>query len=249
MTSMTALIGLPILGLLAGWVVNYLADVLPVAGSIAQPACWNCGTALPWGRSLLFLRCTVCGRWRRPRAAVVELALPVALLYLWLVPAHKLEFPLAALLLAYLLLITVIDLEHRLILYITSIAGLFLGLGIGIHLHGLGVTLAGGAAGYGIMLVFYLLGLLFVRYMSKRRGQPIDEVALGYGDVNLAGIAGLLLGWPGIVFGLLFTILAGGIASLVVITVMLARRRYHAFSAIPYGPFLVLSIVVLLLRP
>lgn len=246
---MTAFVGLPILGLVGGWIINYLADVLPTAGSLVRPACWNCGTPLPWGRSLLFLRCKVCGHWRQRRTAVVELTLAAALLYLWLVPAHKLEFPLAALLFAYLLLITVIDLEHRLILHITSIAGLFLGLGIGIHLHGLGVTLAGAAAGYGIMLAFYLLGVLFVRYMSKRRGRAIDEVALGYGDVNLAGIAGLLLGWPGIVFGLLFTVLAGGVASLVVIAVMLARRRYHAFSAIPYGPFLVLSILVLLLRP
>jgi len=29
-----------------------------------------------------------------------------------------------------------------------------------------------------------------------------DEVALGFGDVNLAGIMGLLLGWPGITAGL-----------------------------------------------
>jgi leader peptidase (prepilin peptidase)/N-methyltransferase len=249
MMPMLPLLGLPILGLLAGCVINYLADVLPAAGSMAQPDCWNCGSPLPWNRYLLFRRCGVCGKWRRPRALIVEFALAAALLYLWLVPAHKLEFPLAGLLFAYLLLITVIDVEHRLILHITSIAGLVLGLGIGIHLHGLGVTLAGGAAGFGIMLAFYLLGLLFIKYVSRRRGEAVNEVALGYGDVNLAGIAGLLLGWPGIVFGLLFTVLAGGLASIVVIVVMLARRRYHAFSAIPYGPFLVLSILVLLLRP
>jgi len=242
-------LGVLVLGLVAGWIVNYLADVLPAAGFLTQPVCWNCGSALPWKRYFLFRRCAVCSRWRRARTPIVELTIPVALLYLWLVPPHRLEYPLAAILFVYLALITVVDMEHRLILHVTSFAGLLLGLGIGTHLHGLTPTLAGGAAGYGIMLVFYALGVLFVRYMNRRRAKPIDEVALGYGDVNLAGIAGLLLGWPGIIFGLLFTILAGGLASAAVIVVMLVRRRYHAFSAIPYGPFLVLSIAVLLLRP
>jgi len=177
------------------------------------------------------------------------LAMPAALLYLWRWPPHQLEVPLAAGLVIFLALITVIDVEHRLILHSTSAVGALIGVGIGTHLHGAATTLIGGAAGYGIMLVFYLFGELFVRYMSKRRGEPISEVALGYGDVNLAGIAGLLLGWPGIVFGLLFAILAGGVGSLAVVAGMLIRRQYRSFSAIPYGPFLVLAIAVLLLRP
>ena len=131
----------------------------------------------------------------------------------------------------------------------TSIAGALIGLAIGIHLHGIVVTLIGGAVGFGIMLAFYFLGEVFVRYMSKRRNEAIDEVALGFGDVNLAGITGLLLGWPGIILGLMFTILAGGLISLLVVVVMLVRRQYKAFSAIPYGPFMILSIFVLLLRP
>jgi leader peptidase (prepilin peptidase)/N-methyltransferase len=168
--------------------------------------------------------------------------------YTWIIPNRIGYWP-GILLFTYFGLVVVIDLEHRLILHKTSIAGALIGLGIGIYLHGVPAALLGGLAGFAIMLLFYLLGELFVRYMSRRRGEAIDEVALGYGDVNLAGIVGLLLGWPAIIFGLLFTILAGGVASLIVIAVMLIRRRYHAFSAIPYGPFLVLSIVLLLLPP
>ena len=99
------------------------------------------------------------------------------------------------------------------------------------------------------MLAFYFLGEVFVRFMSKRRNETIEEVALGFGDVNLAGITGLLLGWPGIILGLLFAILAGGLVSLLIVIGMLIRRQYKAFSAIPYGPFMILSILVLLLRP
>jgi leader peptidase (prepilin peptidase)/N-methyltransferase len=160
-----------------------------------------------------------------------------------------LEVPAALLLATFLVLIAVIDIEHRLILHVTSVVGALLGLAIGIHLHELVATLVGGAAGYGLMLLIYLLGEAFMRVMAKRRGEPIEEVALGYGDVNLAGTTGLLLGWPGIAFGLVLTILAGGLVSLIVVVAMLIRRRYRAFSAIPYGPFLILSIVVLLFRP
>ena len=99
------------------------------------------------------------------------------------------------------------------------------------------------------MLVLYLLGEVFVRQVSRRRGEPVTEVALGFGDVTLAGIAGLFLGWPGIAFGLILTIFAGGVFSLILVLVMLARHRYRAYSAIAYGPFLALSIAVLLLRP
>jgi leader peptidase (prepilin peptidase)/N-methyltransferase len=180
---------------------------------------------------------------------IIQALIPVLTVYLWLVPPRQLEFPLAFILLLFLMLIATIDIEHRLILHMTSIAGAVIGLGMGIHLHGLVPTLIGGAAGFGVMLVFYFLGEVFVRYMSKRRNETIDEVALGYGDVNLAGITGLLLGWPGIILGLLFTILAGGLISLLVVVVMLIRRKYEAFSAIPYGPFMILSILFFLFRP
>jgi prepilin signal peptidase PulO-like enzyme (type II secretory pathway) len=104
----------------------------------------------------------------------------------------------------------------------------------------------GGAAGFGIMLGFYLLGELFARWLRSRRGLPPEEVALGFGDVNLAGILGLLLGWPGITAGLILAILLGGAGSLLYILWMVIRRRYQSMAAIPYGPFMVLAAVILL---
>jgi leader peptidase (prepilin peptidase)/N-methyltransferase len=74
----------------------------------------------------------------------------------------------------------------------------------------------------------------------------LSEVALGFGDVNLAGVMGLLLGWPGIVLGLVLAIFLGGFVSLIYIVIMLITRRYKTFAAIPYGPFLVLGGVILI---
>jgi len=150
------------------------------------------------------------------------------------------------LLLLYFGVVVVIDVEHRLILHPVSLVGALLGLGVGIWAHGMQSTLIGGIAGFGIMLAFHGFGNLFARLMARLRGAEIDEVALGFGDVNLSGVLGLLLGWPGIVGGLLLAILLGGVVSLFYLVFMLILRRYRIFTAIPYGPFLVASAVLLL---
>ena len=98
------------------------------------------------------------------------------------------------------------------------------------------------------MLVFYFLGEFFVKRMAKKRGLSSDEVALGFGDVNLSGILGLLLGWQLIFVCLFFAILVGGLVSLVIIVGMLIAKKYKAFTAIPYAPFLILSAVYFLFR-
>jgi leader peptidase (prepilin peptidase)/N-methyltransferase len=166
----------------------------------------------------------------------------------WLFPGQTLTFPLAFLLLVYLTVVLVIDIEHRLILHPVSIIGAVIGFGIGILLRGghsvvYGITssLLGGAAGFGVMLVIYYLGELFIKQVSKKRGISSDEVALGFGDVNLAGILGLLLGWRAIFACLFFAIFIGGLVSLVIIVRMLILKKYKSFTAIPYAPFLILS--------
>ncbi len=236
------------LGWLAGYLVNYLSDVLPVTRRFSQPACPKCNQSLPWKEYLLLRGCPACGGGRSKRTYLPQAVMVAGSIYLWLVPPARLDFPLALLLLAWLGVVFVIDLEHRLILHPVSIVGALLGFGIGLVAHGLVPTLIGGAFGFGVMLVFYFFGEVFARFMSKRRGEEIEEVALGFGDVNLCGVTGLLLGWPVILAGLLFTIFAGGIASLLVIAVLLLRKRYQAFTPIPYAPFLILSILFYLFR-
>ena len=237
-----------LLGLFAGYVTNYISDVLPFTRRLSQPACPKCGEVFDWGDYLLFKNCASCGNKRSPRTYIVLLALIVGTIYIWLNPPVLINFLLAYIVLTYLSVVFVIDLEHRLIMHPVSITGAFLGLMVGIFAHGLVPTLLGGAFGFGSMLLLYYLGEAFTRYMSKRRGEIIDEVALGFGDVNLCGVTGLLLGWPVILAGLLFTIFAGGIGSLLVIAYMLIRKRFNAFTPIPYAPFLILSVLFYLFR-
>ena len=237
-----------ILGIVAGYLVNYLSDVLPFTRRFSQPTCPKCGEAIDWKDYLLLQACRSCGHKRNIRTYVVLVVFVAATVFLWFRPPTRINFLLAYFLLAYLGVVFVIDLEYRLIMHPVSITGAVLGLGIGFYAHGPVPTLLGGAFGFGSMLLLYYLGEAFTRYMSKRRGEAIDEVALGFGDVNLCGVTGLLLGWPVILAGILFTIFAGGIGSLIVIASMLIRKRYSAFTPIPYAPFLILSILFYLFR-
>ena len=237
--------------LILGWIganlVNYLADVLPNERKITVPKCNRCGEHLTWKFYILLDSCRHCGAKPYLRHKVV---LILGLVFTGLLS----QFPLeslgnygAILWLVYFSVVIVIDLEHRLILHPVSITGAGLGLIFGSVNHGFLNTIMGGAAGFGLMLIFYFLGELFVWFLSKSRGEEIEEIALGFGDVNLAGVIGLLLGWPGIIAGIILAILIGGVVSGGFLVLQVLRKKYQAYQALPYGPFLVLSAVVWLL--
>jgi leader peptidase (prepilin peptidase)/N-methyltransferase len=240
-------------GLLAGWLVNYLADVLPHTRRFSHPTCLHCQAPLSLGKFLSLGACPTCGKNRTVRTWIVQVVAVASSLYLWLYPHEALGYWIGFLILVYFALVFVIDLEHRLIMHPVSIVGAFIGLGVGIYLNGILSTLLGGLGGFGIMLVFYLFGVLFARYRERKMvaaGQePDDEEALGAGDVILAGVLGLFLGWPLIWFGLLVGILLGGLITVPMLLIMLIARRYKEDALmvfIPYGPFFLISATLII---
>ncbi len=228
-----------LLGWLVGCFVNYVADVLPDTRRFSPVLCASCQSTRPVIDYLLMRPCRSCGQGRARRAWIVEITSIAALVTIGNYPPEKLGFWLGTILLTFFGIVVVIDIEHRLIMHPVSLVGAVLAAGIGFWVRGWQTTLIGGLAGFGIMLGLYLFGFLFAKGLGRLRGEAIDEDALGFGDVNLSGILGLLLGWPGITAGLIFAILLGGAGSLIVVVYMLFTKRYHAFQAIPYGPFLV----------
>jgi len=251
-----ALFLIPVLtGWVAGLIVNYFADVLPVTRKFSAPACPNCNSAYATTDYLLFHACRTCRQRRSTRTWFVFIFLIGISAYIWTTPP-KLGFILGSILLTYFAVVFVIDLEHRLILQVTSAFGVLLALGLGWLSHGLVATLIGGVAGFGIMLAIYYLGVLFSKYRTKKMqetGQEADnEEALGGGDVILSGILGLLLGWPLIWFSLLLGIFAAGLFGMVLIIIMLARRKYKEQALtmfMPYGPFLISSAFLIIFVP
>jgi leader peptidase (prepilin peptidase)/N-methyltransferase len=235
------------LGLAVGIVINYLADVLPLKRLLVRPICLNCGAnQKPFNYFVWPRRCDTCGRSRSIRSWVVEFIFCLVALWLWNSPHVHLGFWAGIIILAYLGLVAIIDLEHRLILHPVSVFGAILGLVTGIWLHGTKSTLLGGVAGFAVMLVLYYLGTILMGWLARKRGQILEEEALGFGDVNLSGVLGLILGWPGILIGLVLTILIAGVVSFVYLLVAVITRRYRYDMAVPYGPFLISGAIALL---
>jgi leader peptidase (prepilin peptidase) / N-methyltransferase len=239
-----------LLGFGLGILINALADSLPVWRRPRSPRCRSCGGPRPlsaWSALAGMVaggnRCRYCGAGRGMRAVTIELAAMFGAIALYL--RDPAAWPLATGIVAgfIFLLIAIIDLEHRLILHIVSLPSALI-LGVMRSLdpgQGPAKTLVGGAAGFGILLAMYLLGILFSRVAAARRARPPDEVAFGFGDVMLGGVLGLALGWPGIVVGILLGVFAAGLFSLGLLVFHLARRTYESHLSIPYGPFLLLG--------
>ncbi len=249
-----------IAGILAGAIINILADDLPRRARPGAPRCHACHFSFRrsqvvalWAFAVGQWRCAHCGaalRWRRP---LVEIASAVLLGFVFQRFGVTARAWLLSLLLECLLLITVIDLEHRLILYVTIFptAAVALAYGLVARAPDFGTalvqTLVGGAVGFGVLYLFYLLGFVYSAWVARRRGAPLDEVAFGGGDANLGGVIGLAVGWPGIVLSLFYTVLSGGAVAAIYLFVMYLRRRNSLLTPIPYGPFIVLGAVLLLL--
>jgi leader peptidase (prepilin peptidase)/N-methyltransferase len=244
-----------ILGWLAGLFINYASDVLPVTRRFSRPTCKNCGASYSWVDYLTLRACRSCGEKRGLRTWMVYILTIAVFVYFWLYPSQRLGPVLTIAVLTYFALIIVIDLEHRLILFPTTIAGAILGLIVGTYIYNkeysllisVGQSLLGGVVGYGIMLLLYKFGELVARVRARKlesAGQPDDEEeALGGGDVYLAGILGLMMGWP-VVLALIYGALIGGLISLIYIAALFIRRRYKSdllMTFIPYGPFLIIG--------
>jgi leader peptidase (prepilin peptidase)/N-methyltransferase len=170
----------------------------------------------------------------------------VASILIILNPPEGLGYLLGMIVLAYFGVVVLIDLEYRLIMHPISLFGAVLGLVVGILRVGWMKALIGGVAGFVIMWLVYMLGVLIIKLIDRARGRPVNDVALGFGDVNLSGVLGLMLGWPLILVGLVAAILIAGLVSLIYILIKLITGKYQAFMALPYGPFLVLGAVMLI---
>ena len=139
------------------------------------------------------------------------------------------------------------------------------GLIVGTYIHsrindnglllGIGYSLLGGLFGFVVMFLLYKLGEIVARYRARKlvaAGQADDEEeALGGGDVYLAGVLGLMLGWDFIVLGLAWGVIFAGIVSILYLLVLLVRRRSSSdalMTFIPYGPFFIFAASLLLFQ-
>ncbi|HEY7347104.1 MAG TPA: prepilin peptidase [Ktedonobacterales bacterium] len=240
-------------GVVGAVLVNLLADVLPrEQWRWRLGSCQKCGAAPPaWryapviGFLLLRGRCPQCGEGLPRRHFWMDLAAPTTLLLiLWRVETDHLEtlsaearFALYGAVTLTLLLIFVIDLEHHLILDIVTYPSMAALLALGLLVnHRVLVFMLIGAVIAGV-----LFGCLYlVAYLAYHAD------ALGLGDVKLAALVGLLIGWPQIFQALMYGCLASAAAGML----LLIARKADWQTMIPLGTGLSLgAYLALFLAP
>ncbi len=242
-----------IIGLLVGGVINVLADDLPDRGRPHAPhypdgsprpvSAWLGVTAFLTGERASSFDPTAWLSWRHPITEVVT-AIFFAAIALGL-RGELAPVPLMVYV-AVLILITVIDVEHRLILFMVVLPACLFALIVAAVAPGDERTFTdyalGGVEGFALFFAMFLGGVVFSE--AARTG----EVAFGFGDVMLATLSGLMLGWRAFIFAALITVFVGALGAVVYLAARaMMRQRYKLFTPLPYGPYIVIATLIMLL--
>jgi prepilin signal peptidase PulO-like enzyme (type II secretory pathway) len=194
--------------------------------------------------------------WRYPLTELLTIVLMVLTFYVAQTEPRMSGLQLAfwAAYIAVYVLITVIDIEHKLILFIVTIpTGILALVNVIITPETATATtlqnaLTGAAFGFVPFFILYLGGYVFTYILGQLRGKAIDTVAFGYGDVVLMTLSGLILGFDRTIIALFITVFIGaaGAFGYMVLRAILGGR-YSFFTAIPYGPYIVAATLIMLL--
>jgi prepilin signal peptidase PulO-like enzyme (type II secretory pathway) len=251
-----------LIGILTGGVVNALADDLPYHrwpklprypdGTLRPVTAWLGITAF-----LLGQRTSAHGSklsWRHPLTEIATAALMVLTLIVTLnsdnvTPLQRVFF---FIYMAIFMLIIVVDVEHRLILFAVIIPSCIIALLDAIltpqkDIPDLGRALLGAGLGFGVFFLMYLGGMLFSVVVAKMRGYELPEVAFGYGDVMLSTLCGLILGLERMIVAMFITVFLGAFGALIYLIVRRLSGRYNLFTPLPYGPYIVIGTLIMLL--
>ena len=233
-----------LLGLCVGSFLNVVIYRLPRKMSLARPAshCPSCKYELRWYDNIPVLsylslggKCRKCKTHISFRYTAVELANMVfwvlCVLLLW-----DKSIPLAiiyAAVLSIFICIFFIDLEHKIIpdrfqviLLVLGFLSIFFDDDFGWASH-----VIGGAVGF---VLFFLVSYGFEKLCGRE--------GLGGGDVKLASVAGLLLGWERLLFGLIAATIPAAI-----IMIVLSKGKEGEDRQFPFAPFLTVGFTVSML--
>ncbi len=223
-----------ILGSIIGSFLNVCIYRIPEGLSIVSPRsrCPHCATPIRWYHNIpilswLFLkgRCAYCGSGVSVRYPLVEALTGVLFaLFFYRFALHPVT-PVILLLVAALVVITFIDLDHQIIPDVISLPGIPIGFLCSFFVPWvswqgslLGIVLGGGS------LLTIALGY---ELLTKKEG-------MGFGDVKLLAMLGAFLGWTAI-FPIIF--IGSLLGTLVGIPLMLIKKA-DGKLAVPFGPFL-----------
>ncbi|MCL5256369.1 MAG: A24 family peptidase [Chloroflexi bacterium] len=163
----------------------------------------------------------------------IDIVVAVLVLLAYLATGLGISFAASAIFITVLVAVLFIDWQHHLIfpvLFYPAVVVAILSSLFGSGLS-LGQALVGGAVGGALFL--------FMFWLAKAM---YHKEALGFGDVQLAGFIGLILGYPKVMGALIMGSLIAGLAGLAAIG--LGRKSRHDY--IPFGTYLSAACLLLL---
>ncbi len=233
------LIALGLFGLVLGSAVSAIAWRVPrgISWIHGRSACTSCGTTLgfldliPVASWLAARgRCRHCGTrvsWRYPLTELLCAAWLV-LLYRQIGPGFDLPF--LALWGVLLIALMWIDLDFQLLPDVLTFPGTLLALAAVLQWpHGARHALLGVLLGSGLL---WLLGWGYLKFRGVE--------GMGGGDIKLAAMFGVVLGWQLSLLTLFLAALAGSLWG----GILIARRRGDGFTAIPFGTLLCPAAII-----
>ena len=221
-----------LIGLMIGSFCNVCVHRIPRGESVIWPGshCPRCQQAIAWYDNIPLLswlllggRCRHCSGTISGRYPLLEVL--VGLSWAWLAwttgPTPVLAE--ALVLMTWLWVLTLIDLETMLLPDKLTFSGIALGLLFSAWFDRLPSALIGAVAGYGF---FWLIAWAY-RQLAGREG-------MGGGDFKLLAMLGAFMGWQALPFIVFFASLSGTIIG----GAVLLWRRRQMQAEIPFGPFL-----------
>lgn len=235
-----------LLGLFVGFLVNTVSTRLaaprPMFGPLRctrSPHGLSIVQALPIvGYVLQGGKCSTCNKKISISYPLVEGATALLFLLSFLFDGFGVSFLFHSVYVALLMLVLVIDWKHRDIYFMVIAAGCVVALAGSLVLPSVDIwaELVGAAVAGAFFLLAYIVAKLIF---------PKIEEPLGAGDVMLALMMGLMLGWPNIVGALLIgPLIAGAVAIL-----LLVSRRNKMGDFMPYGVSLCAATILFLIYP
>jgi len=248
-------IAFALFGTAIGSFLNVCVDRLPLGKSILHPPshCDSCQHRLApqdlvpvFSYLWLRRRCRYCGAIIPQRPFWVELGTGLLFALSYWHFGLTVQFVLIAFYGSLFIVIGIIDLEHQLILdkitypamaavliidIFQSPAGI-MDLALNWPWQGVANGAMGGAIGFFFLFIPYLVTFAIYR-----------KEAIGFGDVKLAGLIGLITGPRLVLVSLTLGAILGGVTGIILLLLKLKGRR----DALPFGSFLAIAAMIALI--
>ena len=230
-----------LLGLCIGSFLNVCIYRLPLSKTIPKPSrsvCPDCGSIIRFYDNipvvsylLLKRRCRHCGFIIPFRYPLVEISSGLFAFLILKQFGLSIDSFVYFVFIAVLIVVTFIDLDHRIIPDVITLPGIPIFFGLAFLLpesdwvnSALGILVGGGS----LLTVAWVYALL------------TGKEGMGGGDIKLLAMAGALVGWQGV----LFTIFVSSASGALIGIILMLRTRKGLKLAVPFGPFIALGAVV-----